>query len=459
MKTQTMISLNEALPSGKLFDYMHSLSFVPDALVSGYLDEEYFTNISGGKQVSPILERYYINDPAFEHEAATCTRLAAIIMNRYSTKWEALFRQYAGLETLDLLNNIEITKTTLYGKNVSHTSESSVAKSGSETNTTKLSETVEESFPTPHKSTRSISGGWDDTGSSLNTRTGTESTTETHPVAIMKTKTTEGGYSDSDTTVITRTGTETTTESFPTARSSTKSTQGGYSDTASGSTVKTGSEADTSTTTVNDSVYGFNSSSAVPSAVSNPVSNGSKTYNNVTDTTSNSLSRSYSGLTETTTESGSKQVEHALGQGMADTHSGAITRVYSGFTETETTTGTRKIDVDYGVNGLKDAGSDSSSRTYNNYTDEVTETGVRRTTTSLGNDGKTSTLTFNNRTDSHSFSEEWENSGADKVTETGHNLKSLVDEYLAIFMSANYIDFLSIVFADVDEVLTCPFYV
>ena len=146
------------------------------------------------------------------------------------------------MSTLGILDNINITRETTYGKNVTHASSDTRTKSGTETTTLNGEEITEESFPTSRKSKRTISGGWQDSGSTSNTRRGTEETTETYPVALQVSKTIEGGYSDSDTTAITRTGTETTTESFPISRQSSKVTTGGYSDTTSSSNVRSGGE-------------------------------------------------------------------------------------------------------------------------------------------------------------------------------------------------------------------------
>lgn len=454
MREITMMNLTEAMPDEDIFAHMVSanLSFIPDASIASYLDSEYFTNRSGTKQCSPLVEKWS-GQPDFEQT------LADIIVNKYKPKWESLFERYASIATLDILGNINITRETTYGKNVSHSSTDTRTKSGTETTTLNGEEITEESFPTAHKSTRTISGGWQDSGSTSNTRRGSEETTETYPVALMSTKTIEGSYSDSDTTVVTHTGTETTTESFPTSRQSSKVTTGGYSDTTSNSNIRSGGETDTTSGTTTESIYGFNSGTSVPSSVIAPSTSTSKVYNSLSDSGSGSASRTYSNMSETVTESGSKQLERSLGQGMADTHSGAITRIYSGYTESESTTGTKRIEKSLGVNGMTDSGTDSSSRSYNNYVDEVSETGTRRTSRTFGTGGRTSQTSFNGRSDTDTFSESWGNTGKDTSTEVGYKYDSLVNEYLTLFTSAQYINFLEIVFSDCDEVLTCPFYV
>lgn len=323
--------------------------------------------------------------------------LAAIIVNRYRAKWEGLFRQYSNLSTLNLLNNINVAKETTYGKGNTTTTSNTLTKSGSEVNTLNGEQITDETFPDSRKSTRKITGGWEGTDNATNTRTGTEETTESFPTERKSSKSTTGSYADTDTTKNTRTGSQLVTEK--------------------GDTIA--------------SVYGFNSSNPVPSNKTGPAD-------------------SQAGTTSETT----------YGQnGLIDERSGAISRTYNNFKEETTESGSKKLAVTYGEDGLVDQTMGTNSRTYQNYQDEVTESGSKRTRVSYGNGGKTDTLSFNNRSDSSSGSSTSTDSGKDTTTEQGYNYKSLMDEYLAIFCSAEYLDFLAIVYSDCDEILTCPFYV
>lgn len=392
MKTMTLTSLSEAIPNEDIFAHMVSagLSFIPSATVADYLDSEYFANCSGTKQASPLVEKWS-GQPDCEQ------KLAAMIVNRYRAKWEGLFRQYSNLSTLNLLNNISLTKSTTYGKSNTTSTSNTLTKSGSEVNTLNGEQVTDETFPDARKSTRKITGGWEGTDNATNTRTGTEETTESFPTERKSSKSTTGGYSDADTTKNTRTGSQLVTEKGDTLAS----------------------------------VYGFNSSSPVPSTKSGPAD-------------------SQTGTTSETT----------YGQnGLIDERSGSISRTYSNFKEETTESGSKKLAVTYGQDGLVDQTDSTNSRTYNNYQDELTESGSRRTRVSYGQGGKTDTLSFNNRSDSNSGSSTSTDSGTDSATEQGYNYKSLIDEYLAIFCSAEYMDFIAIVYADCDEVLTCPFYV
>lgn len=400
MRLTKLISLTEAIPSESIFQSMSGLSFIPDSTVASYLDAEYFLNRSGTKQASPLVERWI--DREFPAGKTLEGELAALITNRYSFKWNQLFRQYSSLGTLDLLKNISLVNQTNYGKSVVTTGSDTLVKSGSETETTKMDETKTESYDSlnPRKSSRSISGK----------------------------------YTDATNEIATRSGTEEILESFPTDRKSTKRTTGGYSDTDTITNTRSGSQLVTDKGSTETSVYGFNSSSPVPSQIVGPED-------------------STLGTTSETT----------FGQeGLKDAHSGSITRSYNpetGLVEETSESGQRKTATTYGQDGLKDSLNSGTTRTYDNYKDEVIESGQKTLSTSYGIDGKTVELSFDNRRDSRNTSESVANSGSDSETQSGYKYDSLVDEYLTLFAGAEYLDFLDIVFNDVDEILTCPFYV
>ena len=379
---------------------MAGLSFIPDASVASYLDSEYFINRSGNKQASPLVERW--SGQPDQSSGQLETRLASVIVNRYKPKWEVLFSRYSALSTLDILGNINITRETIYGKSNTKSGSSRTAKTGTETETTRLNETRTESYDSqnPRKSSRAISGTYTDTSNETATRTGTEETTESFPSTRTSTKTTRGGYSDTDTITNTRTGSQKVTDK--------------------GDTLS--------------STYGFNSSNPVPSSV---VGAADPSIGTTSETTYGE-------------------------QGLKDVHSGSITRAYdpsTGLVETTAETGERKTATTFGQDGLVDQTSGGVTRSYDNYKDEVTETGSKSLNISYGQNGKTVENSFNNRSDSTTSSETSTDSGSDTATELGYKYDSLVNEYLALFMGAEYIDFLEIVFADCDEVLTCPFYV
>ena len=398
MRVQNLIPLSEAIPSNKIFAYMSDVIFIPSSDVANYLDSEYFLNHSGQKQVSPLVENW--SDRSDWETGAMETKLASVILNRYKAKWEQLFSRYSDMSTLNLLNNINVEKETDYGKIVSKTGSDSLTKSGRETHTLGGTETREETFPVDRKTTRTIQGGWKDTDTTATTRTGTQDVTENYSGQNPRTtsKQTTGGYTDTDTTANTRTGTQIVTDK--------------------GNTL-TGT-------------FGFNSSTAVNTAISGP--------------------ETAAGISQETT----------FGEtGLKDEKSGAITRSYgeNGLTETTTESGSKTLSTTFGQTGLKDENSGNIQRLYENYSDEVKETGSKLLTIGYGQGGKTDELSFTNRSDSHVISESVTNSGTDTETESGYRYNNLVEQYLKLFMSAEYLDFLAIVYDDCDEILTCPYFV
>lgn len=375
--------------AGQLRNANTILSFIPDDDVASYLDMEYFLNRSGRKIASTLVSR--ISD-----DEDFISKLAMIVVNRYKAKWEQLFARYSDLETLSLLDNINVTREIAYGKKVNDSGTNTITKSGTETHTQGGSEQREESFPQDRKTTRELTGGWKDTDTTSTTRTGTQDVVESFPSPRVSSKATTGSYADADTTSTTRTG-------------STKVTDKG----------------DTATST-----WGFNSSTAVRLNKTGP-------------------ENSETGLT----------TETSYGEGgLKDQRAGNITRTYNSLTEATTESGSSKLSTTFGENGLKDENAGDVTRLYQNYKDEVKETGTKRLTISFPNGGKTDELSFNSRSDSESISKESQASGKDTHTETGHRYKDYVQQYLSIFSSSQMLDFLEIVFDDVDSVLTLPIF-
>lgn len=387
-----MKPLEEFIEDGQFFSHMvdSNLSFIPDETVASYLDFEYFLNRSGRKIAAPIVARMSDSDNFVD-------TLASIVVNRFKPKWEQLFQRYSDLGTKSLLDNINITRETLYGKTITDSGESETVKNGTETHTLAGEEQREESYPQDRKTTREIQGGWKDTDTTSRTRTGTQDVTESFPTPRISSKATSGSYADADTTSTTRTG-------------STKVTDKG--DTTS-------------------STWGFNSSTAVKLNKSGP-------------------DNAESGLTTETTYGE---------EGLKDQRGGNITRTYNQLTEATTESGTSKLSTTFGENGLKDENAGDITRLYQNYKDEVKETGTKRLSISFPNGGKTDELSFNNRSDSETMSKTSSSTGKDTHTEVGHRYKDYLQQYLAIFSSASMIDFLEIIFDDVDSVITLPIFV
>lgn len=166
-----MIPLEEVLDDMHIFSYMSDLSFVPDATVASYLDYEYFLNRSGRKIVSPLVFR-------LSDEVNFKTTIANIITNRYRSKWEGIFARYADLETINLLNNINVKQETQHGHTIGETESDVLTKTGSETRKYDGSEIRIENFPLDRKTTRTITGSYSDADNTTTTRTGSQKVTD-----------------------------------------------------------------------------------------------------------------------------------------------------------------------------------------------------------------------------------------------------------------------------------------
>lgn len=393
-----MIPLEEVLQNLEIFALMSDISFIPDESVAEYMDLEYFLNRSGRKIASPLVMRLS-DENGFE------VKLANIITNRYKPKWEQLFARYSGLSTLNLLNNINVKQDTKYGKKTQTDADNSVSKVGTETNTLKGTETRSESYGTGqnvYTSDREISGKYTDSGTDSTTRSGNQDITETYG---------SGGN----------------------VRKSTKKTTGGYSDTDSTASTRTGSQIVTDKGDTLSATFGFNSTDAVPTTRVGPAD-------------------STIGATQETTYGAN---------GLVDTRSGAITRAYNpetGLQEETIESGERKTSTTYGQDGLKDEGESETTREYHNYHDKTTMSGSKSLSIDFGQDGRTNELSFNDRSDDTHIDETVTLSGIDTVEEVGYRYRrdELLQQYLALFQNANIIDFLEIVYQDVDNVLTLP---
>lgn len=264
-------------------------------------------------------------------------------------------------------------------------------------------------------------------GSEVSIRSGEETRDETFPESRKSSRTISGSYTDEANTTNTRTGVQDVTESFPTERKSSKSIIGGYKDTDTTATTRTGKETVTDKGDTSTTSYGFNSSSGVKIQKVGP------------DT--------IAGIT----------TETDYGTGLKDERSGDIEREYQNYKEETLETGSRKMSTTFGENGLQDDESGTTTRTYDNYKDETVETGSRRNKTTFGD--ITDTLSYNNRQDSKSLSDNLTNSGKDTTTRVGFNIRRLadkVDVLRLLYESPIIHNFFEVVYSDIDEILTIP---
>lgn len=398
------ITVKQAFPNALngvgVFDYMGTMPWISNSDDAFLFDSEYYLNRSGDKVVSPIVESF-VDSETGELPIDKVEQLARIIIARYSLKWNKIWREYSSDSSI--FDNVNLETKTTYGKTVSGTNSDTLTKTGAETHTLTGEENREESYPdaTGRQTKRTIAGGWKDTDTTKTTRKGTETATESYPSIRLTVKQTTGSYKDTDTTATTRTGSQTVTD---------------RGDTQVG-------------------IYGFNSSTSVPSTVTGPTGNG---------------------LTQDTTFNG-----------LADTKSGSITRTYGDgagqnpLTERTEESGSKQYATSYGENGITDENAGDVTRLYNDYVDTIQETGRKNTKISYGQGGKKDTLEYSSRTDSRNGSTSSTNSGTDTTITKGYNFRNLDDKLnmlTALYENPNLNNFFEIVYSDIDEILTRPMF-
>ena len=140
--------LNDVFPTGiegtGIFSFMNTISPVPwgedESISNVALDIEYFGNISGGKIVSPIIDRIVTNETISNAEI---TKIANIIISMYYSKWIKLYNtlnlEYNPISNYDMLEVMtnDITATQ-YGKTTTRTDNLTHAKTGTETDVPNL---------------------------------------------------------------------------------------------------------------------------------------------------------------------------------------------------------------------------------------------------------------------------------------------------------------------------------
>lgn len=337
-----MMSLEKAFPDflsgGGIFDEL-DFEWLPDASTKLSCNMEYYLNRSGRKMAAPLVARY-VNPETEALDSSAIESLAHIVTMRFGVKWNRVWKEFSSESSF--INNVETTMNVKYGKGVSRLTTDNLSKTGSETDTVKMEETVEDDYTgqTPRITTRTITGS--------------------------------------------------------------------YTDTTEGTDTRTGSQKITDKGALQDSVYGFNSSTAVPSSLHGPA-------NEQVGTTQ-----------ETTYGDGTE------GSGLIDSTKTSTTRVYG----------------------------DSEHGTV--YADSVSETGKKKTTTSYGQEGKTIEKSFDKRNDTRTVVDSEMQSGEDTTSESGYRYNRATDKLAiiqALFNDPSINDFFEVVYADIDSVLTCPIFV
>ena len=143
--------LNDVFPNGLtgsgIFTALNSVKLLPwedDEYISNMaLDIEYFGNISGGKIVSPLIDRIVEGETVSSSEI---TKISNIIIAMYYQKWGKLYDtlnlEYSPIENylmLEIMSNDATVKQ--YGRTVTRTDNLTHAKSGADTLTHNTTET------------------------------------------------------------------------------------------------------------------------------------------------------------------------------------------------------------------------------------------------------------------------------------------------------------------------------
>ena len=139
------------------------------------LDIEYFGNISGGKIVSPLIDRIVEGETIASSEV---TKISNIIISMYYQKWGKLYDtlnfEYNPIENYDMLEIMTNDITAIqYGKTTTRTDNLTHAKTGTETETPNTTETRTDNL----------------THAKTGTETETPNTTETRTDNLKRAKT------------------------------------------------------------------------------------------------------------------------------------------------------------------------------------------------------------------------------------------------------------------------------
>ena len=279
------------------------------------LDLEYFGNISGEKRISPLVSKIMSGDSL---TTAEITALANVIYSVNKKNWVKLYAtlnfEYNPIENYSMTETMTDDTTVIdYGKDTKRTDNLTHAKTGTETLTDDTTNTRTDNL--------------------THAKTGTETLTDD----TANTRTDNLTHAKTGTETLTHNTTETTTPNL--------------------------------TNNTANSLYGFNSSSAVPTGTQSQTATGSNTVTKTgTETTQYNLTETNTG-TETTVIDGEKQTTFNT----SETNTGTETTVIDG----EKQTSYNVSDIDTGTQRTEETGTDTHTRNY-----ELTRKGNIGVTTS-----------------------------------------------------------------------------
>ena len=242
--------LNDVFPNGitgnGIFNALNTLSPLPwsgeDSIISNVsLDVEYYGNFSGGKIVSPLIDRIV------EGETATTTeenKIANVIISMYYMKWAKLYAtmlfEYDPIENYDMLEVMTNDATVKqYGRTVTRTDNLSHAKTGTDTLTHNTTETRTDNLSHAKTGTDTLTHNTTETttpnltvnnsnsvygfNSSTAVNADAQTRTETGTQAVAKTGTEQQGYNSTETDTGTQanaeSGSDTSTRNYRLTRS------------------------------------------------------------------------------------------------------------------------------------------------------------------------------------------------------------------------------------------------
>ena len=267
--------LNDVIPDGitgsGIFSAMNTIQSLPFDVSPVIMDIEYFGNISGGKIVSPLIDRIVTGD---EISATEEQKLSNIIISMYYERWGKLYDtmllEYNPIQNYDMVEQMTDDETVHeYGKTLQRTDNLTHTKTGNDTETNNLQEQrtdnlsdqrtdnlsksidreVTETYNTTDTETPNLTNNTDNKIFGFNSSIGVDSDSQTVTATGSTSKTKTGTVGTVTDETETDTGTQTTTHTGTSTNAKTGTVQLTHnttdSDTGTQNTVSGGSDTST----------------------------------------------------------------------------------------------------------------------------------------------------------------------------------------------------------------------
>ena len=292
--------------------------------ISVSLDIEYHGNVSGEKIISPLVDKIRSGDVLTNAEkTALATAILAINGVNWEKQWETMSFDYNPIENYRMNEKMEDDETVIeYGKTSTRTDNLTHTKTGTETESPDTTETRTDNLT--HGKTGTEKVEIDSTDTRTDNLTHGKTGTEKVEIDSSDTRTDNLTHGKSVTDTLTHNTTDTTTPNL--------------------------------TTTNDNSVYGFNSASAVPTGEQIQVSTG----NNIVKKTGTEQTSISSSETDTGTQTTVKDETNETTFNTSETDTG---------TQTIRNTGENELEYDLseqdtGTQTVADTGTDTHTRNY-----------------------------------------------------------------------------------------------